>query len=184
MAATMRRAGFTVWLTGLPCSGKSTLAKLLEAWLQKRQYPTQLLDGDQLRAELSPDLGFSREDRARHNLRVAFVCRLLNRHGIVVIAALVSPHRDVRDRIRRSMEPDFAEVYVNCPLDVCVRRDVKGLYRKAMEGSLKGFTGIDDPYEAPGNPEVVLHTSREEPGQSLDALVKALSGKGFLHGPG
>ena len=164
----------TIWLTGLPCSGKSTLAEALEARLRSMGRRVELLDGDVVRTHLSKGLGFSREDRETNIRRVGWVCELLNRHGVVAIAALVSPLRHARDEVRQRV-PSFVEVYVRCPLETCVQRDVKGLYASALRGETPAFTGVSDPYEEPLHPEVVVDTHTrtvdECVHQILDAMV-------------
>jgi adenylylsulfate kinase len=165
--------GFTLWLTGLPCAGKSTIAKELAGELLKRGSLVEVLDGDVVRQNLSFGLGFNRDDRDRNVRRIAFVANLLARNGVVVIVACVSPYRAVRDEVRM-MLGRFVEIYVDCPLRECEQRDVKGMYEKARAGTLQGFTGVDDPYEAPDNPELVLHTDRETVGDSVRRVLEEL----------
>lgn len=175
----MERKGFTVWFTGLPCSGKTTLAKMLAEKLRGMGFKVESLDGDVTRKYLSRDLGFSKEDRNENIRRVGFVAKLLTRNGIVVTAAFVSPYREIREEIRREIG-DFVEVYVKCPVEVCIQRDVKGMYKKALAGEIKNFTGIDDPYEEPLNPEVVVETDKESPEESLQKILKALAKLGYI----
>lgn len=156
------RKGFTVWFTGLPSSGKTTLANLLADELKRRGIEVELLDGDATRLTLSKGLGFSKEDRDDNIRRIGFVCQLLSKHGVGAIAAAISPYRAVRDEVRASI-PHFVEVYVEAPVEVCMARDPKGLYKKALAGEIKHFTGVDDPYEPPVAPEVVVETDRESP---------------------
>jgi adenylylsulfate kinase len=153
--------GFVLWLTGLPASGKTSLAKALEIELRKIGRRVEVLDGDEVRKWLSPEAGFTREDRERHLMRVAYVSKLLARNGIIVIASFVSPYREVRRKIRELIEEDsrFIEIYVRCPFEVAIKRDPKGLYRKAIVGEVRNFTGIDDPYEEPENPEITVDSS-------------------------
>lgn len=165
--------GFVVWFTGLPASGKSTVAKLLVRYLKGPGFKVEYLDGDLVRPWLSPEAGFSREDRVRHLRRVAFVCHLLARNGVVVVASFVSPYRDVREEARRIIN-SFVEVYVKCPLEVCMERDPKGLYKRALAGEIEHMTGIDDPYEEPLNPEVVVDTSTMSPEECLNVVVDRL----------
>jgi adenylylsulfate kinase len=175
-----REKGFTIWLTGLSCSGKSTLSKILETELRKRgRTKIEILDGDVVRTNLSQGLGFSKEDRDTNIKRIGFVCKLLTRNGVVAIAAAISPYRGVRDFNRKEIG-DFIEVYCRCPLDVCVRRDVKGLYKKALAGEIKNYTGVDDPYEEPPNPEVTLETDRETHEESVAKIVRKLEMMGYL----
>jgi adenylyl-sulfate kinase len=168
--------GFTVWLTGLPCSGKSTIARDLARRLLRRGRRVEVLDGDLVRQSLSYGLGFNREDRDRNIQRVAFVAKLLARNDVVVIVAVVSPYRAARDEARRSLQR-FFEVYVDCPLSECEKRDVKGMYKRARAGELCGFTGVDGPYESPLHPELTVSTnlqSSEESGAHIEAaLVEA-----------
>nr|HDO81153.1 adenylyl-sulfate kinase [Candidatus Bathyarchaeota archaeon] len=157
-------SGVVVWLTGLPGSGKTTLARSLERELREKGVKVEVLDGDDVRKWLSPEAGFSREDRERHLKRVAHVSRLLARNGVTVIASFVSPYRHVRREVRRIIEEEglrFIEVYVKCSLETCLKRDPKGLYKKALKGEVKDMTGIQDAYEEPLNPDVVVDTERE-----------------------
>ena len=151
------KAGCVIWLTGLPGSGKTTIAEVLAQRLMVQDVPVEILDGDDLRRGLSRDLGFSAEDRQQHNLRVIFVSQLLVRNGITVLVPLISPFRETREYARR-MLARFVEVYVKCPVEECIRRDPKGLYARALRGEIKNFTGIDDPYEEPRDPEVTVET--------------------------
>jgi adenylyl-sulfate kinase len=171
--------GFTLWFTGLPCSGKSTIAALLAPELERRGHGVEVLDGDVVRTNLCKGLGFSREDRDENIRRIGFVAKLVSRHGGIVITAAISPYRSIRDEVRASME-NFVEVYVNTPLEVCIRRDVKGMYKKALAGELKHFTGIDDPYEPPLNPELVIQTDNETPGASSGRILAGLEQMGLI----
>jgi adenylyl-sulfate kinase len=162
--------GATLWFTGLPCSGKTTLARLVEAAVRQRGRKVEILDGDVVRTHLSKGLGFSREDRETNLRRIGFVAKLLARNGVIAIVAAVSPYRDVRDAVRADIE-DFVEVYVKCPVDVCMTRDVKGMYKQALEGKIKEFTGVSDPYEEPLNPEIVVETDREAPEASATRIM-------------
>lgn len=171
--------GVTLWFTGLPSSGKSTLARMLERQFRKWGAKVELLDGDVVRTHLSKGLGFSREDREINVKRIGFVCHLLTRNGVVAIASAVSPYRETRDFNRR-MIGQFVEIYVKTPVEECEKRDVKGLYKKARSGELKGFTGVDDPYEEPQNPEIVCETAAETPEQSAEKILKRLEALGYL----
>ena len=173
------RPGFTVWFTGLPCSGKSTLASLLQKELHGRGLAAEILDGDEVRQRLTKGLGYSKEDREENIRRIVYVARLLTRVGAVAIAAAISPYRQSREEARGEIGR-FVEVYVNCPLDVCVRRDCKGLYAKAMRGEVHNFTGVSDPYEEPPNPEVVLKTADESPETSIRRLLTHLELTGYI----
>jgi adenylylsulfate kinase len=171
--------GFTVWFTGLSGSGKSTITHLLEAALRERGHKVEVLDGDVVRTHLSKGLGFSKEDRDTNILRIGWVCEVLSRNDVVAIAAAISPYRDIRDQVRANVGR-FVEVYVEAPLKVLADRDVKGLYRKAMAGEIKGFTGVDDPYEAPLNPEVVCYSDgRETPEESAAKVLAKLEELGY-----
>ena len=166
--------GVTVWITGLPCSGKSTVAARVAEEVRARGRRAEILDGDIVRARLSPDLGFSREDRDTHVRRIGFICGLLSRHDVVAIAAVISPYLAARKELRRELAPKFLEVWTACPIEVCEARDVKGLYRRARAGQIRGFTGVDDPYEPPLAAEVVLRTDRETPEESARRVLEAL----------
>jgi adenylylsulfate kinase len=176
-----RRAdsGFTVWFTGLSGAGKSTLAERLEGVLRERGRKVEILDGDVVRTNLSKGLGFSKEDRDTNILRIGFVAHLLTRNGVGVITAAISPYRDIRDQ-NRSLIGDFIEVYAKCSIEELTRRDVKGLYEKALRGELQNFTGISDPYEPPLNPEVTVETDRETVDESLAKILACLESKGYL----
>lgn len=171
--------GFTLWFTGLSGAGKSTLAELVEERLHQMGRRVELLDGDEIRKNLSQGLGFSKADRDANILRIAFVARLLSRNGVVAITAAISPYRAIRDQARAEI-PRFVEVFVDCPLEVCEQRDVKGLYKKARSGEIKQFTGISDPYEPPENPEIHLHTELEDPAQDVEIIFTRLRELGLL----
>jgi adenylylsulfate kinase len=173
--------GFTVWLTGLPCSGKSTIASKLAHCLRERRRKVEVLDGDIVRQNLSKGLGFSRADRDTNVLRIGFVAQLLSRNGVAVVVAAVSPYESARQKVRKEIER-FVEVFVDCPLDECERRDVKGMYKQARAGVLGAFTGVDDPYEPPSNPEVTLRTGDEVVEESLRKVLDKLTELGFLEG--
>lgn len=179
MKTKPNRRGFTLWFTGLPCSGKSTLAPLVAEELTRRGHGVEILDGDVVRTHLTKGLGFSKEDRDENIRRIGFVCGLLSKHGAVAIGAAISPYREVRDQVRASI-PNFVEVYVNTPLEICIQRDVKGMYKKALAGEMKNFTGIDDPYEAPLNPEIMIETQKESPAESAARIVARLEELGYV----
>lgn len=169
----MEGKGVTLWFTGLSGAGKTTLARIVETELRRRGHKVEVLDGDVVRTNLSKGLGFSKEDRDANIRRIGFVCNLLTRNELIAIAAAISPYREVRDEVRRDIGA-FVEVYVKCPIDVLAERDVKGLYKKALAGEIKHFTGIDDPYEAPLAPEVVVETDRETPDESAARIIAKL----------
>ena len=176
----MEQKGFTIWFTGLSGSGKSTLSRRVESELRRRGIQkVEVLDGDVIRTNLSRGLGFTKEDREANIRRIGFVCGLLSRNGVVAIAAAISPYREVRDQNRKEIT-DFVEVYCKCPVQVCIERDVKGLYRKALAGEIKNYTGIDDPYEEPLNPEVILETDRETAEESVGKIMTRLENLGYL----
>ncbi|MGH7916912.1 MAG: adenylyl-sulfate kinase [Candidatus Binataceae bacterium] len=165
--------GFTLWFTGLSGAGKSTLANLAAAELRRRGRRVEILDGDEVRTNLSKGLGFSKEDRDTNIRRIGYVCGLLARNGVIAISAAISPYRAIRDEIR-GQHQRFFEVFVKCPLETLVERDVKGLYKKALKGEIPNFTGVSDPYEEPLNPEVVVETNRETVADSLARLLTRL----------
>ena len=171
--------GVTVWFTGLPSSGKSTIARILERQFRKWNLKTELLDGDVIRTHLSKGLGFSKEDRDTNIKRLAFVCQLLTRNDVLAIASAISPYRESRDQARR-MIGNFMEVYVKTSLEECKKRDVKGLYQKARAGELKGMTGVDDPYEEPVNPEVICDTENETAEECAAKVTQRLADLGYL----
>jgi adenylyl-sulfate kinase len=168
-----------LWFTGLSGSGKSTLARMVEETLLERGLNVEVLDGDVVRTNLSKGLGFSKEDRDINIRRIGFVCELLTRNGVAAIAAAISPYREIRDENRRRVGR-FVEVYVHATMDALVERDVKGLYKKALAGEIKNFTGVSDPYEAPENPEVVCYTDKESPQESHDKIVRTLELMGYV----
>jgi adenylylsulfate kinase len=174
-----RERGAVIWFTGLSGSGKSTIAQQVEDQLVEAGVPVETLDGDIVRENLSKGLGFSKEDRDINIRRIAFVAHLLQRNGVFVITAAISPYRAIREEAR-AMIKDFVEVFADAPLDVCEERDVKGLYAKARAGEIKGFTGIDDPYEPPANPEVMCRTDRESVDESAQKVIDKLVELKFL----
>lgn len=178
----MAHRGFTVWLTGLPCSGKSTLARLLSEYLAHHGSSSVILDGDEVREMLSKGLGFSKEDRTENIRRVAYVCRLINQVDGIAIAALISPYRLARQEALLEIG-NFVEVYVKCPSEVCAKRDIKGHYAKALTGDLQNFTGVSAPYEEPLDPQIVLDTDRQTPEESLCHMVDELKHLGLLYSP-
>jgi adenylyl-sulfate kinase len=175
----VNHAGFTLWFTGMSGAGKSTISTLLERRLREAGAKVEVLDGDVVRTHLSKGLGFSKEDRDENVRRIGFVCELLSRHGVIAIAAAISPYRAVREELR-SRIANFVEVYVECPLEELSRRDVKGLYKKALAGEIPQFTGVTDPYEPPEKPEVVINSSRETPEESAERIWATLERLGLV----
>jgi adenylylsulfate kinase len=175
----MKSKGLIIWLTGLSGAGKSTIAKALEVNLRQCDCLVEVLDGDVVRTNLSKGLGFSREDRETNIRRIGFVANLLSRNGVIVIVAAISPYRNTRDELKKTTH-NFIEVYVSTPLAVCETRDVKGLYNKARKGELKAFTGIDDPYEEPLNPDIICNTVEEQVDESVNKLMAELKRFGHL----
>ena len=166
--------GFTLWFTGLSGAGKTTISQLVEEELQQRRNRLEILDGDVVRENLSKGLGFSKEDRDTNIRRIAFVADLLSRNGVPVITAAISPYRETRDEARELMGDRFIEVFVKASVEECIERDPKGLYKKALAGEIKEFTGVSDPYEEPLNPEIVLDTEAESPEESAAKLIALL----------
>ncbi len=171
--------GFTLWFTGLSGAGKSTLANLVAEELRRREHLVEILDGDEVRTNLSKGLGFSKEDRDTNIRRIGYVCNLLARNGVIAISAAISPYRDVRDEVRRNHQR-FFEVYMRCSIEKLSERDVKGLYKKALAGEIKNFTGVSDPYEEPLNPELVLDSGTERVEDSLKKLVNTLEAMKYI----
>jgi adenylyl-sulfate kinase len=174
-----KNKGFTLWFTGLPCSGKSTLAEIIAPELARRGRTVDILDGDVVRTNLTKGLGFSKEDRDENIRRIGFVCGLITKHGGIAISAAISPYRSVRDEVRSKIE-NFVEVFVDTPLELCIQRDVKGMYKKAIAGEMKNFTGISDPYEAPLNPEIVIQTQKESEQESAARILGSLERMGLI----
>jgi adenylylsulfate kinase len=172
--------GFTVWFTGLSGAGQSTLSQALVPELRARGLTVELLDGDEVRTNLSKGLGFSREDRDINIRRIGYVARLLSRNGVAAITAAISPYREVRDEVRRAHEADFIEVYVRCPIEELTRRDVKGLYAKALRGEIANFTGVSDPYEEPLQPDVLIDSSTDSISEGLERILALLESRGLV----
>ncbi|PWT84776.1 MAG: adenylyl-sulfate kinase [Blastocatellia bacterium] len=174
-------AGLTLWFTGLSGAGKSTLAGRVGAVLTERGHRVEILDGDDIRRNLSSGLGFSKDDRDANIRRIGFVARLLSRNGIVAITAAISPYRAVREEVRREHEATFIEVFVDCSLEEAMRRDTKGLYARALRGELPNFTGISDPYEPPIHAEVTVQTDREQVEESVSRILAYLEKNGLVN---
>ncbi|MEM9003881.1 MAG: adenylyl-sulfate kinase [Cyanobacteria bacterium P01_F01_bin.86] len=175
----MEHRGVTIWFTGLSGSGKSTIAHALAQHLREHECKMEILDGDIVRTNLTKGLGFSKEDRDTNIRRIGFVSHLLTRNGVIVLVSAISPYRAAREEVREKIE-DFFEVYVSAPLEVCESRDVKGLYKKARAGEIKQFTGIDDPYEHPLNPEVTCETDKETLQESVNKVINKLEAMGYI----
>lgn len=175
----MATTGFTIWFTGLSGAGKTTLSNILEQELRARGKKVEVLDGDVIRTHLSKGLGFSKEDRDTNIRRIGWVCEVLSRNDVVAIAAAISPYRDIRDEVRERIGR-FVEVFVDVPLDVAIERDVKGLYKKALAGEIKQFTGVNDPYEPPLDPEVIVNSGEETPQESAAKIIAKLEELRYL----
>lgn len=172
--------GFTIWFTGLSGAGKTTISHIVVEMLKERGIPNiEVLDGDVIRTNLSKGLGFSREDRETNIRRIAFVCSLLTRNGVPNIVAAISPYRNSREYARREIG-NCLEVFVKCPVEVCAERDPKGLYKKAMSGEIKNFTGVSDPYEDPLTPDLVIETANETPQDSANRVIEKLEEMGYI----
>jgi adenylylsulfate kinase len=178
----VRAGGFTLWFTGLSGSGKTTIAHLVGPELDARGAIAEYLDGDTVRMHLSKGLGFSKEDRDTNIERIGWVASRLTRHGAAVICAAISPYQETRAKARTMVEEfgPFVEVYVKASVEECARRDVKGLYEKAFAGEIKGFTGVDDPYEEPSHPQLVLDTEEHSPEESAQLVVAKLEELGLV----
>ena len=166
--------GCTVWFTGLPCSGKSTLARMAVEKLAGLGLSVEMLDGDELRKHFSAGMGFTKEERWSHLRRVSYLCHLLTKHGVIVIASFVAPYRENREYARGLIGDRFLEVFTDASVEVCIKRDVKGMYKKALAGEIPRFTGVSDPYERPEHPELLLKTDMEPPEDSLNKLMELL----------
>ena len=173
--------GFVLWFTGLSGSGKSTLSRMIEGELRQRGCKVEVMDGDEVRENLSKGLGFSKEDRDTNIRRIGYVAKLLSRNGAIAITAAISPYAEVRDQCR-AMNRHFVEVYADCSIEELTRRDVKGLYEKALSGEIKNFTGISDPYEAPENPEITINSETQSEEESLKLIMDYLESQGYIAG--
>jgi len=173
------QTGFTAWFTGLPCCGKTTVADKVAEILIDKGYKVQRLDGDIVRKDLTKDLGFSKEDRDENIRRVSYLAKNLTKSGLIVLATFVSPYKARRDKSRKEIG-NFVEIYVKCPVEVCKKRDVKGMYKKALAGEIKDFTGVDDPYEEPDNPELIINSDKETVEESVEKILKKLEELEYL----
>ncbi len=167
----------TIWLTGLPSSGKTTTAFALAAALREGGVKVECLDGDELRRKVGRELGFSREDRLENIRRAVYISKLLNRNGVTTVISMIAPYAEMRDYARAELE-SYVEVYVHCPLEECIRRDVKGLYAKAIKGEIAAFTGISDIYEPPTHPEITIHTHTNGVESNVRQILDSLAGIG------
>jgi adenylyl-sulfate kinase len=175
----MEHKGFTLWFTGLSGAGKSTLARLIAKELRQRGLKVEILDGDEVRTNLSKGLGFSKDDRDTNIKRIGYVCKLLTRNGVIAISAAISPYKEIRDYNREQIG-NFIEVYVKCSIEALTRRDVKGLYKKALNGEIQNFTGVSDPYEAPTHPEILVDSERQSEQESLQTILGYLEQHGWI----
>lgn len=175
----IQQKGVTAWFTGLPCCGKTTIAKKVAEHLKQKGYVAEHLDGDLVRENLTSDLGFSKKDREENLKRVTFIAKLLTRNNVIVLATFVSPYKQRREQSRKEIGA-FIEIYVKCPLEVCMKRDVKGMYKKALAGEIQQFTGVQDPYEEPEHPELILETDHESVEESVDKVLKTLERLGYI----
>jgi adenylylsulfate kinase len=176
----LKQKGAIVWMTGLSAAGKSTIAVELEKLLLERHKHAYRLDGDNIRMGLNKNLGFSAEDRAENIRRIGEVAKLFADAGVIAVTSFISPYRKDRDLVRAGSKPgDFIEVYVHVSLEVAEKRDPKGLYKKARAGQIKGFTGIDDPYEAPEKPEILIETEKTTPREAAESILKYLEERGY-----
>jgi adenylyl-sulfate kinase len=172
--------GFTLWFTGLPASGKTTIANAVAQELERKYaLPVERLDGDILRQTICKDLGFSAEDRQKNIERVTYIAKLLTKNRVAVLTSFISPNREVRNWAREAIG-NFVEVYTKCPIEECIRRDPKGQYKKALTGQIAQFTGISDPYEEPENPEIIVETDKENVKQCVKRIIKSLKKLGYL----
>jgi adenylylsulfate kinase len=178
----MKQRGVTIWFTGLSGAGKTTITQALAEKLRENGCSIEVLDGDVVRTNLTKGLGFSKEDRDENIRRIGFVSGLLTRHGVIVLVSAISPYREIREEVKHKIG-DFLEVFVNAPLSVCESRDVKGLYKRARAGEIKSFTGIDDPYEAPLNPDIECRTDLEELEESMAKVWNKLEELGYISTP-
>ncbi|HEV8050115.1 MAG TPA: adenylyl-sulfate kinase [Thermoplasmata archaeon] len=172
--------GFVAWIEGIPGSGKSTLSRQVGQRLKAAGYKVEILDGDDVRALISPELGYTRKDREFHARRVSYVARMLARNGVAVLVAMITPYETSRQAARAVASDHFSEIWLSCPVSVCRARDAKGLYKRSGSGQLKKLTGVDDPFEEPLNPDLVVDTSTGPPEAGTNAILAHLAKRGFL----
>ncbi|MFH1841404.1 MAG: adenylyl-sulfate kinase [Candidatus Nealsonbacteria bacterium] len=172
--------GFVLWFTGLPQSGKSTIADRIYQALKEKGLELERLDGDIVRQSFTKDLGFSKEDRDENIRRVGFLSKILSKHGVGVIASFIAPYKAQREGVRKEAE-NFVEVYCKCPLEVCEKRDTRGFYKKARNGEIENFTGVSDPYEEPENPEITVETDKENIEQCIEKIINFLKKTGYIN---
>ena len=175
----MEHKGVTLWFTGLPCSGKSTIADVVAEKLQQDGLKAERLDADIIRAHLWRELGFSKEDRDENIRRATFLSKLLTKNGIIVLTSFVSPYTELRDYARQEIG-DFVEIYVRCPVEVCIQRDTRGMYKKALSGEIPNFTGVSDPYEEPLNAELVIESDNESLEESITKVIARIKELGYI----
>ena len=171
--------GFTIWFTGLPCCGKTTIADQVALLLKNKKYTVEQLDGDIIRQGVTRDLGFSKEDRDENIKRVTSIAKTLTQNNVIVLASFVSPYRTQRKNARKEIKK-FIEIYVRCPVKICIQRDVKGMYKKALEWKITHFTGVDNPYEEPEHPELILDTDKETVEESVRKVLNKIKELGYL----
>lgn len=175
----MEQKGVTLWFTGLPCSGKSSVADAVAEELRQNGFKAERLDADIIRKHLWRELGYSKEDRDENIRRAAFLAKLLTKNGIIVLTSFVSPYTELRDYARREIG-DFVEIYVKCPVEVCIQRDTRGMYEKALSGEIPNFTGVSDPYEEPLNPEVLIESDKESLEESVTKVIARIKELGYI----
>jgi len=176
---TKNEKGFTVWFTGLPCSGKSTIAKSVAQELKQKGLKAEMLDADVIRQHLWKELGYSKEDRDENIKRAAYLSHMFARNGVAVLTSFISPYQELRDYARKQIG-DFVEVYVKCPVEVCIQRDTRGMYKKALAGEIQNFTGVSDPYEEPLTPEVLIESDKETLAESVAKVMSKIKELGYI----
>ena len=175
----MEQKGVTLWFTGLPSSGKSTIASALAQELKETGHKVERLDADIIRKHLWKELGYTKEDRDENIRRVTYLAKLLTRNGIITITSFISPYRELREYARKDIG-DFVEIYVKCPVEVCIQRDTRGMYEKALAGEIPNFTGVSDPYEEPLNPEVLIESDKESLEESVTKVIAKIKELGYI----